>query len=141
MGTPRSLNYSDTPENFVAGENERTRCLIMIETPAALNEVEEIVALPSVDGVFMGPYDLSLTRGRGQYRATTEDRQDAKRIAEAAKKRGKFIGIPAGDRESIAFARSLGADLITVGEDLGALNAGLRAAFEATGQPARLSSS
>ncbi len=129
MGSPRSLAYGDTPSDFVLAENKRTRCLIMIETPGALNDVARIVALPTVDGLFMGPYDLSLTRGRGQYVASNEDRKDAVHIAEAGTKAGKFIGMPAGDAEAVGFARALGASLISVGEDLGALNIGLRQMF------------
>ncbi len=129
MGSPRSLAYGDTPSNFVLAENTRTRCLIMIETPGALNDVERIAALPTVDGLFMGPYDLSLTRGRGQYVASNEDRNDARHIAEVGTKAGKFVGMPAGDPGGVRFARSLGASLISVGEDLGALNIGLRQMF------------
>jgi 4-hydroxy-2-oxoheptanedioate aldolase len=92
--------------------------------------VAEIAALPTVDGVFMGPYDLSLTRGRGQYEATDEDRADARRIATAGKQAGKFVGMPAGSAAAAAFARSIGADFISLGEDLGALNAGLRQMFD-----------
>ena len=51
-------------------------------------------------------------------------------IADAAHKAGKFIGMPAGDPVGIKFARSLGANLISLGDDLGALNTGLRIAFK-----------
>jgi 4-hydroxy-2-oxoheptanedioate aldolase len=130
MGTPRSLNYGDTPDDFVTAENGRTKCLVMVETPGALRDADDIAALATVDGLFMGPYDLSLTRGRGQYGATAEDRGDADRIAAAAKQAGKFLGMPIGSRAGFAVARSYGAGLVSVVEDLGAMNAGLRQAFE-----------
>ncbi|HEY7687475.1 MAG TPA: aldolase/citrate lyase family protein [Dongiaceae bacterium] len=130
MGTPRSLNYGDTPADFVAAENKNTRCLVMIETPGALRDVAEIAALNTVDGLFMGPYDLSLTRGRGQYIAGAEDRKDADWIAGAAAKAGKLLGMPVGDAKGMRRARSYGAGLISIGEDLAALNAGLRQAFD-----------
>ncbi len=129
MGTPRSLNYAATPDNFVLAENKRTKCLVMIETPGALRDVGEIAGLDTVDGLFMGPYDLSLTRGRGQYKARREDRKDAHRIATAAAKAGKSLGMPAGDRKDFAFAQSLGAHLISIAEDLAVLQAGLAHAF------------
>jgi len=131
MGTPRSLNYGATPDDFVASENERTKCLVMIETPGALRDVAEIAALETVDGLFMGPYDLSLTRGRGQYAAGKEDRKDADRIAAAAAKAGKFLGMPVGDARGVRLAKSYQAGMISIAEDLGALNAGLRQAFDA----------
>jgi 2-keto-3-deoxy-L-rhamnonate aldolase RhmA len=132
MGTPRSLNYGDTPDDFVIEENRRTMCLVMIETPGALRDVDKIVALPTVDGLLMGPYDLSLTRGRGQYRRTKEDLKDSDRIAAAARKAGKFLGMNGGDPKDFKAAIASGANLISIAEDLGALNAGLRQAFGIT---------
>jgi 2-keto-3-deoxy-L-rhamnonate aldolase RhmA len=137
MGTPRSLNYGDTPDDFVAGENGRTLCLVMIETPGALRDVNKIAALPTVDGLLMGPYDLSLTRGRGQYIRTREDLKDSDRIAAAARKAAKFLGMNAGDPEQFRFAVASGATLVSIAEDLGAMNVGLRQAFDtvAKGHP------
>jgi 2-keto-3-deoxy-L-rhamnonate aldolase RhmA len=131
MGTPRSLNYDDTPDDFVVRENRRTLCLVMVETPGALRDVDRIAALPTVDGLLMGPYDLSLTRGRGQYRRTKEDLEDSDRIAAAARKAGKCLGMNAGDAAQFKFAVESGATLISIAEDLAALNAGLRQSFDA----------
>jgi 4-hydroxy-2-oxoheptanedioate aldolase len=41
-------------------------CLVMIETPEGLSNVEEICAVPGVDGVYIGPSDLCLAVG-GKY--------------------------------------------------------------------------
>ena len=41
-------------------------CLVMIETPEGLNNVEKICAVPGVDGVYIGPSDLCLAVG-GKY--------------------------------------------------------------------------
>ena len=41
-------------------------CLVMIETPEGLDNVEEICAVPGVDGVYIGPSDLCLAVG-GKY--------------------------------------------------------------------------
>jgi len=125
MGTPRSLNYGDTPGDFVLGENRRTKCFVMIETPGALSDVAEIAALPTVDGFFMGPYDLSLTRGRGQYAATDADRVDADTIAREAAVAGKLLGMPAFSEQDIARAVAYGAHVITIGDDLAALTESL----------------
>ena len=129
MGTPRSLDYGDTPDDFVVSENRRTATFVMIETPGALQDAEAIAALETVDGLFMGPYDLSLTRGRGQYRASKADAADADRIAAAARNAGKRLGMPVGDRDGFKAAKRYGAALVSVAEDLSALNSGLRQAF------------
>jgi 2-keto-3-deoxy-L-rhamnonate aldolase RhmA len=136
MGTPRSQAYVDTPPDFVERENRATQCLVMIETPGALRDVKEIAALETVDGLFMGPYDLSLTRGRGQYAVTEADRQDARAIAAAAKSAGKIVGLPLGSTDDRAFSRSIGADITTVADDIFALKAGLADALEKLGRSA-----
>jgi len=137
MGTPRSLGYGDTPGDFVLRENERTRCYVMVETPGALRDARKIAALPTVDGLFMGPYDLSLTRGRGQFQAGRADDADARAIAAAARAAGKLVGMPAGDERGRRLAREFGAAVITLGEDLGifaeAMTQTLRRTREALG--------
>src|SRR6185437_13075068 len=40
-----------------------TFLMLQIETPEAVARVEEIAAIPGVDGFFMGPGDLSLRLG------------------------------------------------------------------------------
>jgi 2-dehydro-3-deoxyglucarate aldolase/4-hydroxy-2-oxoheptanedioate aldolase len=130
MGTPRSLNYRDTPATFVADENRRTKCFVMIETEKSFEDVAKIAALPTVDGLFMGPYDLSLSRGRGQYQASAADRKDAEHIAAAAASAGKLLGIPAFQQSDFAFARKHSAYVITIADDISVLVEGLRAKRE-----------
>ena len=62
----RTVRYDVPTDDFFAGEDARTLCLPMIETAAALDDVEAIARLDTVDGLFVGPSDLSLRRGRGR---------------------------------------------------------------------------
>lgn len=52
-------NVSD----IMARANEETMLVIQIETKEALDQVEEIVAVPGVDAAFIGPNDLSIALG------------------------------------------------------------------------------
>ena len=67
-----------------SAENRRTLCYAMIETPGALADVEAIARLDTVDGLFVGPADLSMTRGRGPFKATAKDLADFARVAAVA---------------------------------------------------------
>jgi 2-dehydro-3-deoxyglucarate aldolase/4-hydroxy-2-oxoheptanedioate aldolase len=129
MGTPRSLNYHDAPPDFIERENNCTKCLIMIETSDALHDVEKIIALPAVDGLFMGPYDLSLTRGRGPYTANESDEADAQIIAGAATSAGKVLGVPTFGERDVRRALEYGAEVVTIGDDISALVDSLRSNF------------
>lgn len=48
---------------YVPTANEKISVIPMIETVAALEAVEEIAAVPGVDALFVGPFDLSLALG------------------------------------------------------------------------------
>jgi 4-hydroxy-2-oxoheptanedioate aldolase len=48
---------------YVARAGELVACIPMIETREAIDNVEEILAVPGVDAVYVGPADLSITLG------------------------------------------------------------------------------
>lgn len=132
----RPARYGAVTPDYYSQHNQQTRCYPMIETAAALQDIEQILALPCVDGVFVGPSDLSLDRGRGAYRRTQEDWADLRRIADAAKAAGKPWIMPAWTREEQRFTRELGVDLQVVIDEFGALMSGLADAARLAGEDA-----
>ena len=124
VGYSRTMNYGAVAPDFYQQENRRTLCLPMIETPGALADAAAIAALDTVDGLFVGPSDLSMTRGRGAFRATEKDLADLARIADAAGASGKIWALPAPGAKVFDFARRRGAALVTVADDLTALRGG-----------------
>ncbi|HEY2111781.1 MAG TPA: aldolase/citrate lyase family protein, partial [Dongiaceae bacterium] len=106
-----------------------TRCFPMIESAEALADVDAILALPTVDGVFVGPSDLSLSRGRGAYRNTEADRADLTRIAQAAAAAGKAWIMPGWTKAERDFARPLNHAFSVVVDEGGALYTGLSQAL------------
>jgi 2-dehydro-3-deoxyglucarate aldolase/4-hydroxy-2-oxoheptanedioate aldolase len=124
VGCSRTMNYGGVAPDFFEAENRRTVCLAMIETPGALTDVEAIACLATVDGLFVGPSDLSMTRGRGAFRATNKDLADFEAIAAAAAKAGKFWALPAPGRKVFDFAIRRCAKFVTVCDDLTALRLG-----------------
>ncbi len=59
---PVRVGMRDGPRYFIDA-NERIAVIPMIETPEALANVEEIAAVPGVDALFVGPFDLSIALG------------------------------------------------------------------------------
>ena len=49
--------------SYMAACNERCKVIPQCETREALEQIEEIAALPGVDGIFVGPCDLSIALG------------------------------------------------------------------------------
>lgn len=50
-------------KNYCAKSAEHLFLIVQIETPEAMQQVEEIAAVPGVDAVFFGPGDLSASMG------------------------------------------------------------------------------
>ena len=75
--------------------NEEILVLAMIETRKAVHELEEIVSVDGLNGVYVGPADLSLSLGK----TPTLDPQDAEVLAaiqticSVTRKRGKIAGV------------------------------------------------
>jgi 2-keto-3-deoxy-L-rhamnonate aldolase RhmA len=99
----------------------------MIESAAALANIEEITAVPGVDLVFVGPFDLALSL------ATTVDAlidgEDGvlERIAAAAHAAGLAAGIFAGTPQRARELRARGYDRAAVSTDIEVIRAGARA--------------
>lgn len=50
-------------DDFVHGQNKRSHIWILAENQAMLADLPQISQLPGIDGVFLGPYDLSVDLG------------------------------------------------------------------------------
>jgi 4-hydroxy-2-oxoheptanedioate aldolase len=59
---PVRVGTRDGPGYFMEA-NDRVAVIPMIETPEALANVEQIAAVPGVDALFVGPFDLSIALG------------------------------------------------------------------------------
>lgn len=126
----RTTGYGGFTDDWVVEQDTATRCLPMVEDSGALEEIDEILALDTVDGVFLGPSDLSLRRERGAYTRSAEDLADLRKVAVACAAAGKAWVIPAWSREEKEFAVRHHADQVTLTMQHGALAAGFTGAFE-----------
>lgn len=123
-------DYRINPDNLAFAEwaNRETFLVVQIETPEAVENVEEIAAVPGVDLLFVGPGDLGL---RYQIAGdTTGAKLEAayERVAAACKTHGKAWGTPAGTPEDMKKRRDQGAQLLCNCGDFGILRDGLIAA-------------
>lgn len=129
----RTVGYGAPDDAWVVAQDAKTRCYPMIEHGTALAEVEAILALDVVDGVFVGPSDLSLRRERGAYKRSAGDFADLDRIAKAAHAVGKHWILPAWSVDEKTFAHENGAHAMVLTMEHGALALGLRDAWNAMG--------
>lgn len=95
--------------------------LVMIETAGGLANVEEIVAVDGVDGLYVGPSDLSLALGAAfPGDPAVGEALDAalERIKAAARTVGKAVGIHTPSGEVARRRLAEGFDVVTVSGDL-----------------------
>lgn len=86
--------------------NRETLLLPQCETVGCLEHIEEITAMDGVDGIFVGPFDLSIALGRpGEFDAP-EVHDAILRVQTACKRNGKlsmiFTGGPEASRQRFA---------------------------------------
>jgi 4-hydroxy-2-oxoheptanedioate aldolase len=137
IGYSRTMSYGaydNVDDEFFAAENRRTVCHAMIETPGALADVEAIAALDTVDGLFIGPSDLSMTRGRGSFKFSDGDAADFRAVAAACRVHCKALGLPAPSPKAFALAAAEGASYVTVSDDITALRLGFAQGLEVAGK-------
>ena len=97
----------------------------MIETKQSLDNVEAIVSTPGLNGIYIGPSDLSLSMGYTPKLDQTEPAvvEAINKILKAAKNAGIRAGIHCLEP---AYAKSMieqGFDLVTIGSDIRLLGA------------------
>jgi len=108
-------------------------CFAMIETREGLENVEEIAATPGLDGLYIGPSDLSLALGLPPAGLTVDAREDRPALAEAIERvrqactaNGLIAGIQCSSGAAASRYASDGFRLVTVGGDSGFLTAAMR---------------
>jgi 4-hydroxy-2-oxoheptanedioate aldolase len=107
--------------------------LAMIETKEALEKLDEILDTPNLDGIYVGPADLSLAIGEEPGFDKPENSKTFKeilRILEAAKKRNLLAGIHNGTADYAQKMISRGFNLVTVGSDSRYIAAGAKSDLE-----------
>ena len=113
--------------DYLRGANDGTLTLAMIETKAALANVDAIAATPGLDALFIGPYDLAIALSDGTAQDITAAAVDKAidAICAAATKAGKIPGIYCRDAQRALAMQKRGFRFLAVGSDLGFLKDGI----------------
>ena len=138
-GLGRASDFNRTPD-YLATANAEICLLVQIESRAGLAALDEIAAVEGVDGLFIGPSDLAADMGLLGNPGAPEVLAvitDAFRRIEA---HGKARGIMTVSPEQAGQYRTLGADFMAIGTDVGCLVEaadGLRRRFLGIGEGTR----
>lgn len=108
-------------EAYFAHANRETLLIPQCETVGCLEHIEEITAMDGVDGIFVGPFDLSIALGRPMAFDCDEMRAALDRILNACHKNNKMAFIFCGDAQAAKTRAAQGFDSVTAGLDIMAL--------------------
>ena len=118
-GPRRPSGYGrDGGPDYLARANQHLFVVAQIETASACQEIEQIVSLPGLDSIVMGPNDLAGSLGRPGEPHHPEVIAMIEHVVGTARKAGKYVGMGMGpDPEFADQARRMGVQWVQCGGD------------------------
>ncbi len=109
----------------LSGGSDNPLCFLVLETAQALAQLDSILALEGIDGIYVGPRDLSLSLGK----AGDNDREEMSQIISSILDRcvaaHRPVGVHTNDGAGAASYRYAGATIITAAMDRAVLRTSL----------------
>lgn len=120
--------------DYLAASNDLVLAIAMIETVEARENLDAILAVPGIDGIFVGPSDLSITLAEGAHIEATAPHvlEASADIGGRAKAAGKIAGVYAFDADKAKAFFARGFTFAAVGSDAIALKAAAAVGSEAS---------
>lgn len=101
--------------------DEQVLCIVMIETLGGLNHIDQILAVDGVDGIYVGPADLSMALGGEDFGDPAINGRFAEalmKIVVAGAAAGKPVGIHTSDAVEAAAYLEQGFTFVSIADDL-----------------------
>lgn len=139
----RGLGFSVAHDRYTGGSalrkmraaNESVLTIALIESAAGVEQAEAIAAVPGLDMLWLGHFDLSDSLGAPGQFDDARYLAAAGRLRDAASAAGKPIGWVAGDALQARAALAAGFRCVCIGHEVMVLRDALAAAFVAARQP------
>jgi 4-hydroxy-2-oxoheptanedioate aldolase len=119
----RASRYGRVP-GYLKNADAEICTLVQVETRTALDQLEAIASIDGVDGVFIGPSDLSASFGHVGNPQHPEMQKTLEDAVARLKKIGKPAGILTGNEEEARRYIGWGYTFVAVGADVGLLARG-----------------
>ena len=116
-GTHRASRYGRLP-GYLKSANDDIAVIVQLETPEAIEHLSEIAAVNGVDGLFIGPGDLSAAMGHIGEMDHPEVQALIQKAAASARQAGKPVGIIGSTPEIVLKYLSYGYTFAAVSSDI-----------------------
>jgi 4-hydroxy-2-oxoheptanedioate aldolase len=101
--------------------NRSVVCAVMVETVPALERLGEIIAVPGVDAVYIGPSDFAISMGFAPRSDEAEHRRRLEAVPEVCREHGVVAGIACGSLELLERWRQSGYTMLAAPSDMALL--------------------
>lgn len=95
-GSPRACGYGLNTANYQKYANDEILLYIAIETPEAVDNLDEILTVEGIDGIFIGPNDLATSIGHFTNSNHPETQEAIRVVEQKVFGKGKFLGTVGG---------------------------------------------
>lgn len=117
--SPAIINYANASINEVTEHlNEQTLVIFQIESKTAVERCEDLVSVPGVDAVMIGPVDLSISYGVGGQFEHPDVVGAIEKVINTCERYGCAPSIQTRDLEMAKFWINRGMKLVGCGNDL-----------------------
>lgn len=113
----RASRFAAIPD-YLTTANAEILLMVQVESRKGLTALPEILAVPGVDGVFIGPSDLAADMGQLGNTAAPEVRAAVTGALRQTRAAGKIAGVLATSPDFIAQCREAGANFLGIGIDV-----------------------
>jgi 4-hydroxy-2-oxoheptanedioate aldolase len=132
-GPIRAAMYGEA-SNYQKTANAEIEVIPMIETQEGIDNIDEILSVPGITGIYIGPSDMGLSLGL----IPTLDREEPlilgiyEKLLASCKKHGKFAGLHNGTSAYAARMIGMGFRFVTIANDSGLMARMARSEVAAT---------
>jgi 4-hydroxy-2-oxoheptanedioate aldolase len=133
-GSLHAPSFGTEAATYYARANDETLVVVQAESVAAIENAEEILSVPGIDAVFIGPNDLLASMGRAPGMESDEPEfvQAVEHIVHTAERHGVAAGMHVADAEAANRRLRQGFRFLAIASDLRFMLAGGRRELAAT---------
>jgi 2-keto-3-deoxy-L-rhamnonate aldolase RhmA len=135
VGVARAHAYGLRFAEYVAAANDRVTVIVQAEHVDAVERIDEILEVPGIDGVLIGPYDLSGSMNRLGDVGHPEVQAAIARVRDACARREMPTGFFVLSPDQLAAELAKGVSFICVGTDVSLMTAGAQWIVRIGGDP------
>lgn len=118
VGVARAQTYGLDLGGYLGRANREGLVAVQVEDAEALRNLDEIAAVPGLDLLFVGPFDLSASLGYPGQPDHPAVEEALSQVLSAARREGKSAGVHVSDGAAAARRLDQGFRLVTVATDL-----------------------